>query len=693
MPLRQLITAAFSRLLALTLFLAGAAAFAAASPELRTEHLRSQLVATSNTATPGQTLKLGLLLQHDTHWHTYWKNAGDSGNATTLNFTLPEGVSASAIEWPLPERLPVQGLVNYGYSNRVLLPVSITIPADFSQKQLDIHLQADWLVCMEECIPGSGEYRLSLPVSPSPTVDPAFIADFAQSALRQAHSTPATATYGIQGDTLTVHFKGSFPADISSWNFFPEITQHITNAAKPEWKKTDEGWQVSLPVSEYFVKAADEFPVLLVKGDEGLSFTAIYQDAGITQAPTAAFSLTTFLPAIALALLGGLILNLMPCVFPVLSFKALAVLQQADNRPALRRQGIFYTLGVVLSFLILAVVLLALRSAGEQIGWGFQLQEPRFVAALVLLLFIMALSFTGLLEIGAGFAGLGQSLTEGQGDRSAFFTGVLASVVASPCTAPFMGTALGFALSQPTAAALAVFAALGLGLALPLLLLGFVPGLARLLPRPGAWMESFRQFLAFPLLLTVVWLLWVYGEQTSTLDMAWLLGALVLLAFGIWLHSKAKARAFTLLAWLVIAVAATSPLLKKTAEPEKVSSTAEAWSAEKLAALRAEKKPVLVNMTAAWCITCLANERSTLSTDGVKNALTQHGVTYLKGDWTRQDPAITEYLASFGRNGVPLYVLYPAEGEPQVLPQILTPTLVENALSGSALDSLGSPAP
>ncbi|MDQ8038181.1 MAG: protein-disulfide reductase DsbD family protein [Pedobacter sp.] len=688
---RQLAPAVFSRLLALALLfiLTNSAAFAAASLELRTDHLRSQLVSASNTATPGQTLKLGLLLQHDEHWHTYWKNAGDSGNATTLTFSLPVGVTASEIEWPLPERLPVQGLVNYGYSHRVLLPVTLSVPTNFSSKTLDITLKADWLVCMEECIPGEGEYKLSLPVQTAAASSSEWAKDFERSATRQPKTATGSATYHIQGDMLTVDFSGDLPADFSSWLFFPEIPQHITNAATPEWKKTDTGWQARLPVSEYFVKAAPEFPVLLVKGGAGLRFTAAYAETAAASAKTATtFSLAAFLPALGLALLGGLVLNLMPCVFPVLSFKALAVLEQADNRPALRRQGIFYALGVIASFLLLAGLLLILRNAGEQIGWGFQLQEPRFVAALALLFFLMALSFVGLLEIGAGFAGLGQSLTEGHGDRSAFFTGVLACVVASPCTAPFMGTALGYALSQPTLAALAVFAALGLGLALPILLLGFIPALARLLPRPGAWMESFRQFLAFPLLLTVVWLLWVYGEQTSTLAMAWLLAALVLLAFGIWLRSKAKARALTLLAWLVIAVAVASPLLKKSAEPEKVSSTAEAWSAEKLAGLRAEKKPVLVNMTAAWCITCLANERSTLSTEGVKSALAKHGVTYLKGDWTRQDPAITEYLSAFGRNGVPLYVLYPAEGEPQVLPQILTPALIENAL-----DSLGSPAP
>lgn len=671
-------------LLVLMLMAGANMAMAASSAELRTDHLHSRLVSASNIAVSGQTLKLGLLLRHDVHWHSYWKNAGDSGSSTNLYFTLPDGVSAGAIEWPLPERLPIQGLVNYGYSDRVLLPVTLTVPASFAAKKLDIVLKADWLVCQEECIPGEGEYRLSLPVGNAAAVDSAWAGDFARSATRQPQIAPGKAEYGIAGDKLTVSFSGSLPADISQWTFFPETPQLITNAATPQWEKTETGWQASLPVSEYFVRAVPVFPVLLVQGDQGLQFQAGYRDAAV--ASPSSFSLLALLPALGLALLGGLILNLMPCVFPVLSFKALAVLEQADNRPALRRHGIFYTLGVVLSFLLLAGILLLLRAAGEQIGWGFQLQEPRFVAALVLLLFVMALSFAGLLEIGAGLAGLGQSLTEGRGDRSAFFTGVLAAVVASPCTAPFMGTALGYALSQPPAAALAVFAALGLGLALPLLLLGFIPALAKILPRPGAWMEGFRQFLAFPLLLTVVWLLWVYGEQTSPLAMAWLLGALVLLAFGLWLLRRAQGRRLLqVIAGLALAAAIALPLAQSApVASAAVTHSAESWSAEKLAALRAEKKPVLVNMTAAWCITCLANERSTLSTDAVKAALQSHGVSYLKGDWTRRDPAITQYLQSFGRNGVPLYVLYPAEGEPEVLPQILTPALVEEALALAA---------
>lgn len=663
----------------------------ASSPVLRTDHLNSRLVAATTAVVPGETLQVGLLLEHDPHWHTYWQNAGDSGSATQMAFTLPLDFTASDIRWPIPERIPVLGLVNYGYSNRALLPVDVRVPAGLKADSITLTLKADWLICEEECIPGEGEYAITLPVAATAELDTRWAQDFARAEARQPKSDSwIQARYQVEGDTLVLHFSGhDLPADIRDWTLFPGISQLITNAATPIWQQTSNGWQATLPLSEYFAGSPAVFPVLLAKGDTGLQVEATLSPAAPPASRQTAGDSTTVWLALILALAGGLVLNLMPCVFPVLSFKAMGALQHADDKQALRRHGLFYTAGVVLSFLALAGVLLVLREAGEQIGWGFQLQEPRFVAALAILIFVMAMSFAGLLELGARLAGIGQSLTEGQGDRSAFFTGVLACVVASPCTAPFMGTALGFALAQPAVVALAVFAALGLGLALPMLLLGFVPALASLLPRPGAWMEGFRQFLAFPLLLTVIWLVWVYGEQTSTLDMAWLLAALTLIAFGLWLLSRPALRhpfwqrSRKTIALLAIAIGVISPLLQKPTEPANttVSNSHEAWSDIRLSTLRAEKRPVLVNMTAAWCITCLANEHSTLSTESVVNALKAKNVAYIKGDWTRRDPAISRYLESFGRNGVPLYVLYPAEGEPRVLPQILTPALVEDAIA------------
>jgi thiol:disulfide interchange protein DsbD len=358
-------------------------------------------------------------------------------------------------------------------------------------------------------------------------------------------------------------------------------------------------------------------------------------------------------------------------------------MEAGGDRALLRRHGLLYTAGVIASFVVVAGVLLALRASGEALGWGFQLQSPAFVAALVLLFFVMAMNFAGLFEFSGRLAGAGQRLAQGHGDRAAFFTGVLACLVASPCTAPFMGVALGVALTLPLAGALAIFAALGLGLALPILALGWVPGLARLLPRPGPWMDTFRRLLAFPLLLTVTWLLWVYGEQSSVLAMSWLLAALVGAAFGLWLLRFG--RGWRLAAWVMLAAAVALPLLRAPAPdgpgPAASSASADAWSPAELAAARAAGEPVLVNMTAAWCITCLANERVALSSPRVAEALAAKGVRYLKGDWTRRDSDITAYLESYGRSGVPLYVLYPGPGrEPVVLPQLLTVDLVLEAL-------------
>jgi thiol:disulfide interchange protein/DsbC/DsbD-like thiol-disulfide interchange protein len=686
---------------------------AAASPEVRTDHLVSRLVAETGAAVPGQPLRLGLLLDHDPHWHTYWTNPGDSGLPTRIEWTLPAGVRAGDIDWPLPTRFPLGPVVNFGYEGRTLLPVTLEVPAGFAADSLEVEAHASWLVCQEECIPGEARYRLVLPVAA--TAAPSAWADSFASADRRRPQPAADglrAVYEVGERAVVLRLAGSLPDGIERWEFFPATPEVVENAVEPEWRREGDGYVLELARSTYYSRSPERFEVVLRDGERGLAFAAVPAGAaagvgGVTTAatdpapvadvraaPRGSGAPPSLALALGLALLGGLILNLMPCVFPVLSMKALGAVEAAGDRRALRRHGLLYAAGVVTSFLAIAALLLALRRGGEQLGWGFQLQEPWFVAAIALLLFAMALGFSGLAEFGGRLAGLGGRLAAGGGDRAAFFTGVLACVVASPCTAPFMGTALGFALTQPPGAALAVFAALGLGLALPMLALGFVPALARLLPRPGPWMQTFRQLLAFPLYLTVVWLVWVYGEQTSPLGMAQLLVALTGLAFALWLWPRVPRRAgaarlaaqATALAVLVASIAwpllARPPVAATSAStPNSTAALHEPWTAERLAALRAEGRPVLVNMTAAWCITCLANERVALSSQAFADALAARNVAYLKGDWTRRDPAITAYLEDFGRSGVPLYVLYPARGEPEVLPQILTGDLLEQALA------------
>lgn len=684
----------FLSLLALSWSLTG---LAASEPQL-TDHLRSQLVAAETAAQPGRTLDIGLLFEHDEHWHTYWVNPGDSGLKTEVELTLPEGVSASGIQWPAPQRFLLGELVNFGYDGRTLLPMQLTIPADYAASTLPITVSARWLICEHECIPGKADYRFELPVANAAEPDSRWAEDFAKARARQPQSMDIAANISEHEDnTLQMTLNGAdLPENLSDWTLFPIAEELIAYGPLPQWQPAGQGWQTALTRSDYYQRLPETSDWLLVQGDRALRFTATASSAEAANAIGASQAVAvtdesepTLFLALGLALLGGLILNLMPCVFPVLSLKAMAAVRSADNRAALRHHGLWYTAGVVVSFVAVAGLLLVLRAGGEQLGWGFQMQSPWFVALMALLLFALGLSFSGVWEFGGRFAGVGQGLTEGHGAKPAFFTGVLAVVVASPCTAPFMGTALGFAISQPPVWALSVFVALGLGLALPMLLLGFVPALARLLPKPGAWMTRFRQVLAFPLYLTVVWLLWVYGEQTSALSMAWLLAALTALAFGLWLwnqrhtmQSTGSKRFSAALSLLALIGAVALPLSSAEQAVPAAQPSNQAWSAERLSELTARGEPVLVNMTAAWCLTCLANERVALRDELVQSLIAERGIHYLKGDWTRYDADITQYLEQFGRNGVPLYVYYPrGGGEPQVLPQLLTPDLLLTTLA------------
>jgi len=398
--------------------------------------------------------------------------------------------------------------------------------------------------------------------------------------------------------------------------------------------------------------------------------------------------------ALLAALLGGLVLNLMPCVLPILSLKAMSLAKSGHSSAYARRNALWYTAGVLVSFAVLGLAILSLRAGGAALGWGFQLQQPAFVGLLVYVMLALGLSMSGLIAFGSGMSGVGQSLTEGEGAKSAFFTGVLACIVASPCTAPFMGGALAYAIAQPAAIALSIFLTLGLGLALPFLLIGFVPALARSLPRPGAWMETFKQALAFPMYLTGVWLLWVLGNQIGIDGAGAVLAGCVLLAMSLWWWERQReAGTFKRGAFaLVLLILALLPLyfvggLNATARSgaSLIDSHAEVFSDSRLAALQLEGRPVFVNMTADWCATCKVNERLVLSTDTFKAALAKANASYLKGDWTNEDPVISAFLDRFHAVGVPLYVVFPANGDqPQILPALLTSSIVTDALANAS---------
>lgn len=659
------------------------------------DHIEVELVAEALGVEPGGEIRVGLRMLPDPGWHTYWINPGDSGLPIRLEWTAPTGSAISGVAWPYPDALPIGHLLNYGYEGEHLLPVTLSLPADLVPGEtFTLDLYADWLVCKIECIPGDAELRLELPVRDAPpAVDPARAALFAWADARRPQPAEWTARFSTEGRQLSVQIDAEVGLAEQGWRFFP-VNENLVDHAAEAFIVVDQALvQVSQRLSTYFTAAPAQLEFVLVHAASGQAWSLgaepgeLASVAGPDRLPGSPPNLALVL---LLALAGGVLLNLMPCVFPVLSIKAMSVVSGVGHNQ--RAHGLAYTAGVVLSFALLAGLLLALRAGGQALGWGFQLQSPWFVGILIYIFFAMGLSLSGLFEFGTRMMGLGQGMTEAAGVRGSFFTGVLACVVASPCTAPFMGTALGVAVLLPWPLAMSVFLALGLGLALPMLALSFWPGLARRLPKPGPWMDTFRQAMAFPLYLAAVWLLWVLARQTDPNGLALVLAGMVALAFALWLSGKpdrgatlATARHVGVALSLLFALAALGAAARYQAEADPESRIAAWWepySAERLEALRRDpERAVLVNMTADWCVTCLVNERVALNTEAVRQALERNEVVYMKGDWTRRDSAITDYLARFDRNGVPLYVVYPRDGgEPRVLPQVLSPGLVVQAL-------------
>lgn len=645
------------------------------------------LIAEPQSIRAGQPFWVGLRLRMAEHWHTYWRNPGDSGLATEIRWALPEGFSAGPIVWPVPQRIPVAHLVNYGYEGEILLLTQITPPAALPAGDLPLRADVNWLVCQKECIPGEATVDLALPAGDGGS-NPVHAAAFDATRQQVAQPSPWPARMQMidNGFVLTVAAPGLDGGRIRDAVFLPHQEAMIEHAAPQRLRIDSDGLTLQMLRGSF---AAAGLPqqtggLLLIREDIGgllqrqaFEFTEVAYGA----APAATTGWSAALQAALLALLGGLLLNLMPCVFPVLSIKILALVGHAgQGRAQMRRHGAAYTLGILISFAALAGLLLALRAGGAQIGWGFQLQMPLVISLLAYLLFAMGLSLSGVFHLGGSVAGIGEALTRRGGYQGSFFTGVLAAVVATPCTAPFMATAVGFALTQPAAIGMAIFLALGFGLALPFLVLTFVPQLADRLPRPGLWMERVKQGLAFPLYATVAWLIWVLSQQVGQQGLLAAMLGLVLVAAAAW--SFGLRGRIAMAGAAVLLIAAAGALYGTTRDPAapavavaQAQSGTEAFSQRKLDSLVAQQKPVFVNMTAAWCITCMVNERTALSSDTVQSAFRARGIVYMKGDWTNQDPEITRLLEQNGRSGVPLYLYY-AGGRSVVLPQILTPAIV-----------------
>lgn len=682
----------------------------AQGPVVTTPQVRAELVAHAPEGVgPGLPMQLGLLIEHQSGWHTYWKNPGDSGLPTTLSWQLPEGASAGAIVWPTPSRLPVGPLMNYGYSDTVLLPVDLKVAAGFAAETLQVRLRADWLVCKEVCIPESGEFTLELPARTSTARHGAEFAAAARATPVALAAASARAEIGV--DALTLRARGLPEA----WrgqavDFYPETAGVIDNGQPVQARWDGDAWVATVALDHQRSASPTHLPAVLARADGGAGVQLVFEVAGTWPAAAPApaplppvLAVDTGRPAapqgapigLALALvfafIGGSLLNLMPCVFPVLSLKVLSFARHVDQRRALLTGGLAYTAGVVLSFVALAALLLALRAGGEQIGWGFQLQSPAVVASLAALFTVIGLNLAGVFEFGSVLPDRLATLQTRHPVVDSLLTGVLAVAVAAPCTAPFMGASLGYAVTLPTAPALAVFAALGLGMAAPYLLASTWPAAARLLPRPGAWMLTFRSLMAFPMFATVVWLIWVLGQQVGLDAASALLGGLVVLAFAVWAlagHGHSRRTRGVLgtvallllaltLAWVVPALRQGTPSVSAT-----LADDWEPWSVARVAEASASGQPVFVDFTAAWCVTCQFNKRTTLADARVRDDFAARRVLLLRADWTRQDPAISAELARLGRSGVPVYALYaPGRAEPTLLSEILSVAEVRDALA------------
>jgi len=693
----------------LALGLAGARA-----EPVRTPNVEAELVSERTSLVPGQTATVALRLKIRDRWHTYWQNPGDSGLPTTLEWKLPGGITAGPIQWPAPKALPAGPLVNFGYEGEVFHLVDLAVPAALpSDASVTLAARADWLVCEDTCIPEGADLTLTLPVGSGGDLHPKWGAPIR--ATRDALPRPISGwSARATADGPKIRLALSPPAgapDPGAVRFFPFKEGQIEPSAPQALAREGGDLVLTLPVANQLASgftrvagvvtaqnglagaraATIDVPIAgtVAAGPKPLDAPAPKLDLGASSAPPA----LSLVAALALAFGGGLLLNLMPCVFPVLSIKAMGFVRHHDAKSTMHREAIAYGAGVVLSFVLLALALVALRAAGEELGWGFQLQSPAVVTALALLFFVLALNLSGLFEFGMFAPGSVAGWTAKNRALDAFLGGVLAVVVASPCTAPFMGAALGFAITQPVGVTVAVFVALGVGMALPFASLAWFPGWRRRLPKPGPWMERVKQVLAFPLYATVAWLAWVLGAQLDNDAVLRLALALVLVAFAAWAWRAFRggaARGFVAaaLAGAVSAGVLIAPLLTGAAGAAEARAASpgagaswQAFSPARVESLAASGRPVFVDFTAAWCVTCQVNKRLVLNDPEVIGAFGRKNVALLRADWTRRDPEITQALAALGRSGVPVYVLYRPGKAPLVLPEVLQAGTIRDALA------------
>ncbi len=677
---------------------------------VRDGQVEAELIAESASIRPGTPFTVAVKFRIDPHWHTYWINDGDSGLATKLTWSLPEGYTAGGIQWPYPERIIMEPLVSYGYEDEVWHLVDITPPEDLpAGESVTLKVKATWLMCKEVCLPGKAELSLTLPVSDTPPApNRAHAEGFASArANLPTEETAWTFTASRENDSLvlTMNPPEGFDGELERPWFFPFEKQVIVHAADQVFERAGDGYRLAMEIDpsgetverlqgvitaggDVWAPGRNAVAIDVLVGDSAGSVTDGDGSASVAAPPQR--PLWVYL---IFAFAGGLILNLMPCVFPVLSLKIMSFVNQAGHsRDRVWKHGLVFSAGVLISFWILAGLLMLLRAGGSAAGWGFQLSSPTFVLALIALFFLMSLNLFGVFEVGTGLTGTGSELTGKHGLTGSFFSGFLATIVATPCTAPMMGTALAFAINTSAATAFLIFTGLALGLSFPYLLLSRFPALLQKIPRPGPWMETLKQVMGFLLIATAVWLFWVFSYLVDVSSLSWVMVMLLLLAAGGWVLGKWGAihRGRTvritgkIIAIVLMTLGITSAVTRIEPISEKAAAADDVWepyTAEKVAALRAEGTPVFIDFTAKWCLTCQVNKKAVLEKSDILALFRDNGVAMLAADWTDQNERVADALASYGRNSVPLYVYYAAGAEqPVILPEILTPPMIRDLL-------------
>lgn len=675
-------------------------------------YAEATIIAERTAIHPADKITLAIDIKLAPHWHVYWKNPGDSGLPVRIEWDVPEGFEIGDIQWPTPDKISYDILVNYGYYNQAVLLQTLKTPDTLPAGKITLTATVNMLVCNDICIPETSTISIDLN-------NPDDLDTDNSASIEDAYSKIAKPINGafLYSESEKILHLSLIPEDRTLLNeataenleFFPLDWGIINHLAMPNVQIEDGVITINHERGDQALSEIKEMKGLLViKGDQGqnkgFAITALpdksastpvvtinknnVETAPVQDRPT---SKTTWFSALYLALFGGIILNLMPCVFPILSMKALSLVKMNDkeNKEA-RTHGLAYTLGVVLSFLAIGGILLVLKEAGTVVGWGFQLQNPIIVGILAYLLFVIGLNLIGFFEFKSSFGNVGNKLTQGHSLGSSFFTGTLATVVATPCTAPFMGAAMGFALTQPAFVSMSIFAMLGFGLALPYLVLSYVPQFRRILPKPGAWMDVFKQFLSFPIFASSIWLIWVLSQQSGSYGVLLVLLGMLAIAFCVWLsHLKSKGIARRLTTTLFV-LCMFLPIfsLSYIQDSQNAYSFGEPFSPEKLSGLLEGDEPVFVEMTAAWCITCKVNHAIAINIDSTKALFKDNNVHYLIGDWTSNDDTITQYLQAFGRNGVPIYVFYGKRDtntgkrpEAELLPQVLTAATLQKTIA------------